>query len=57
MLQDLTPALAFSRNTRVQLKQVFDAIRERMTPPDPPKRSIGFVPLEDKQTGGKARKK
>ena len=34
---------AFSRNTRAQLKQVFDAIRELMTPPDPPKRPIGFV--------------
>jgi hypothetical protein len=33
---------AFSRNTRNQLKQVFDAIRELMTPPDPPKRFIGF---------------
>jgi hypothetical protein len=26
----------FSRNTRVQLKQVFDALRELMTRPDPP---------------------
>jgi hypothetical protein len=33
----------FSRNTRNQLKQVFDALRELMTPPDPPKRPIGFV--------------
>jgi hypothetical protein len=40
---------AFSRNTRNQLKQVFDAIRELMTPPDPPKRSIGFVTHEDKK--------
>ena len=46
----------FSRNTRLQLKQVFDAIRELMTPPDPPKRPIGFVPPEDKK-GYKARKK
>ena len=36
----------FSRNTRNQLKQVFDALRELMTPVDPPKRPIGFVPPE-----------
>lgn len=33
----------FSRNTRTQLKHVFDALRELMTPPEPPKRPIGFV--------------
>lgn len=33
----------FSRNTRTQLKQVFDALRGLMTPPSPPKRPIGFV--------------
>ena len=38
----------FSRNTRAQLKQVFDAVRELMTPPDPPRRPIGFVTHEDK---------
>lgn len=38
----------FSRNTRAQLKQVFDALRELMTPPDPPKRPIGFVTPQDK---------
>ena len=43
----------FSRNTRMQLKQVFDAIRELMTPPDPPKRPIGFLPPEDKSKGPK----
>jgi hypothetical protein len=47
-LQDKTESLAmshdtFSRNTRVQLKQVFDALRELMTPPEPPKRPIGFI--------------
>lgn len=52
-LEHKTEALAlshdtFSRNTRVQLKQVFDALRELMTPPDPPKRPIGFVTPEDK---------
>ena len=52
-LEDTTEALAmshdtFSRNTRAQLKQVFDALRALMTPPDPPKRPIGFVTPEDK---------
>ena len=52
-LQDKTESLAmshdtFSRNTRAQLKQVFDALRELMTPPDPPKRPIGFITHEDK---------
>lgn len=52
-LEDKTEALAmnhdtFSRNTRNQLKQVFDALRELMTPPDPPKRPIGFIAPEDK---------
>jgi hypothetical protein len=27
---------------------VFDALRQIMTPPDPPKRSIGFFTHEDK---------
>jgi hypothetical protein len=50
-----------SRNTRAQLKQVFDALRELMTPPappDPPKRTIGFVTPEDKgkKTTGKQAK-
>jgi hypothetical protein len=52
-LEQKTEALAinhdtFSRNTRAQLKQVFDALRELMTPPEPPKRPIGFVTPEDK---------
>lgn len=38
----------FSRNTRAQLKQVFDAVRELMTPPEPPKRPIGFVAPQNK---------
>jgi hypothetical protein len=47
-LQDKTESLAtshetFSRNTRNQLKQVFDTLRELMTPPETPKRPIGFV--------------
>lgn len=53
-LQDKTESLAlshdnFSRNTRAQLKQVFDALRELMTPPEPPKRPIGFVTHEEKK--------
>lgn len=52
-LQDKTESLAmshdtFSRNTRAQLKQVFDALRELTTPPEPHKRPIGFVTHEDK---------
>ena len=52
-LEDKTDLLAtqhdvFSRNTRIQLRQVFDALRELMTPPEPPKRPIGFVTPEDK---------
>jgi ORF6N domain len=38
----------FSRNTRAQLRQVMDALRELMTPPEPPKRPIGFITPEDK---------
>ena len=37
----------FSRNTRLQLRQLLDAVRELTTPPDPPKRPIGFVTHED----------
>ena len=61
-LEDKTEALAmshdtFSRNTRNQLKQVFDALRELMTLPEPPKRPIGFVNTDDKGSKGKARGK
>ena len=41
----------FSRNTRNQLQQIFDALRELMQPPYPPKRPIGFINPED--TGSK----
>lgn len=52
-LEEKTEVLAMqhdtlSRNTRAQLKQVFEAIRELMTPPEPRKRPIGFVTPEDK---------
>ena len=58
-LEDQTEALAmrhetFSRNTRIQLKQVFAALRELMTPPDPPKRPIGFVTPDEKKDKGKS---
>jgi hypothetical protein len=47
-LEEKTEALAMkhddlSRTARQHLKQVFDALRQLMTPPDPPKRPIGFV--------------
>jgi len=53
-LEQTTEAMAlqhdsFARNTRAQLKQVFDAIRELMTPPESQKkRPIGFLPNEGK---------
>lgn len=52
-LEEKTVALAmshdtFSRNTRNQLRQVFDALRELTIPPDPPKRPVGFITPEDK---------
>jgi hypothetical protein len=53
-LEEKTEALTmqhdtFARNTRAQLKQVFDAIRELMTPPEPTKkRPIGFITGEEK---------
>jgi ORF6N domain len=55
-LEEKTESLAmshdtFSRNTRAQLRQVFDALRELTTPPEPPaqpKRPIGFVTPQDK---------
>lgn len=52
-LEEKTEALAashdnFSRNTRNQLRQVFDALHELIAPPDPPRRPIGFVTPTDK---------
>jgi uncharacterized protein YicC (UPF0701 family) len=38
----------FSQTTRAQLRQVFEALKELMTPAEPAKRPIGFVPLQDK---------
>lgn len=38
----------FENNTRVQLKQIFDALRELMKPPEPAKkRPIGFVTTDE----------
>jgi len=47
-LEERTAALSlqqdqFAHNTRAQLKQVFDAIRQLMTPPETPRKPIGFV--------------
>jgi len=60
-LEDKTEALAmqhdtFSRNTRNQLRQVFEALRELTIPPDPPKRPIGFVLQEEVPSKPKAAK-
>ena len=51
-LQDKTESLAIShetsnRNTRAQLHQLFDTLRELMTPPEPKKRPIGFITLKE----------
>jgi ORF6N domain len=51
-LQEQTQSLAmqhdtFSRNTRNQLMQVFDTLRDLVTPPDPHQRPIGFVHPQD----------
>ena len=44
----------FAGNTRAQLKQVFDALRQLMTPPvEPPKRPIGFVVPQEKKAKDK----
>ena len=40
---------AFSRDTRTQLKQVFEVLRALTMPPDPPKRPIGFVVPKEPQ--------
>ena len=40
----------FSRNTRIQLRQLFDALRELAAQPAPVKRPIGFVTHEEKKT-------
>jgi len=48
----------FAHNTRAQLMQVFEAIRELMEPPESPtKPPIGFVTPEEKPTKPKAAKR
>lgn len=60
-LEQKTEALAlrhdsFAQNTRMQLKRVFEAIRELMTPPEvTPKRPIGFIELQEKPAKHKPR--
>jgi len=54
-LEERTEALAlqqgtFANNTRAQLKQVFEAIRQLTTPEDPPKRAIGFTARHEPPT-------
>ena len=59
-LEQTTEALSLrhdrlAHNTRVQLKQVFDAIRELMAPPEPvKKRPIGFATTEENPAKPKA---
>jgi hypothetical protein len=50
---------SFSHNTRNQIKQVFDALRELTTPPELPKpwQPIEFATPQDKGTKGRARGK
>jgi len=47
---------SFAQDTRTQLQQIFEAIRQLMTPPVPPKRPIGFVTPEDNPEKPKGRK-
>lgn len=48
----------FAGNTRAQLKQVFEALRQLMAPPpEPKKRPIGFVTPEEKPGKPAARRK
>ncbi len=58
-LEEKTEALAlqqdnFAHTTRAQFKQVFEAIRQLMTPPEPSKRPIGFVQPADEAGKPKA---
>lgn len=60
-LEEKTESLAmqhdtFSRNTRVQLRQVFEALRELTAPPEPAKRPIGFVTHEEKKSSSQQRR-
>jgi ORF6N domain len=49
---------AFANVTRKQLKEVFEALRQLTTTPDPPKRPIGFgIPDQDAKSKTRATKK
>ena len=55
-LEQKTEALALhhdtlAANTRAQLRQVFEAIRELMSPPEPKRRPIGFITPAAKKRG------
>jgi len=55
-LEKRTEALAlkhdsFAANTRLELRQVFEAIRELMRAPEPKRRPIGFVNPDEKKRG------
>jgi len=55
-LEQKTEALALrhdtlATNTRAQLRQVFEAIRELMRPPEPKRRPMGFITPEEKKRG------
>ena len=55
-LEQKTEALALrhdtlAANTRAQSRQVFEAIRELMSPPEPKRRPIGFIAPEEKKRG------
>ena len=39
------------------IAELIDSMRELLSPPDPPKRPLGFVPLEDKGKKAQARRK
>ena len=61
-LEHMTDAMAmrhesFTRSTCIQLKHVFEALRELMTPPASEKRPIGFVIPDEKPAGEPAKKK
>ncbi|MGP1677730.1 MAG: hypothetical protein ACTS6J_11300 [Burkholderiales bacterium] len=55
-LEQTTEALALrhdtlAANTRNQLKQVFEAIRKLMSPPESKRRPIGLITPEEKKRG------
>jgi hypothetical protein len=41
----------FAQRTRLELRQVFDALRSLMTPPEPKRRPIGFITPQEKKRG------